>query len=374
MNAGRQNSTTAPRRDGAKEGSFNPQMLRTARGALALTQTELASRVGLRQSAISRWEDGIREPARSDVETLAEVLLRPIEFFYLPDRLYGVDSAFMYHRKRQRLPIGKLNQIHDRINIVRLGIARLVGNVDEWPVRFEHMDVEDERYTGPTQIAQFVRAMWQVPYGPIPDLIALVESAGAIVVPMDFGTDQFDAVGQWPPGLPPLFFLNLSAPADRMRFSLAHEIGHIIMHRIPTPSLESEADAFASEFLMPARHAESELSNLTLREAMRLKLRWRISAQAIIRRAKDVGMISDRRYKSLCVEVSRRGFRKREPNPIQPEKPSTLQRLANVHLDLIGYTHDELCQLTYCTDSEFREIYLDDDFGEASPTNLRVVW
>lgn len=359
MTAGRPQEAS-PRREAATDGPFNPQMLRTARGALGLTQSELAERVGVRQSAVSRWEDGIREPDEGDVRLLAEKLQRPYEFFFLADRLYGVDSAFMYHRKRQRMPLGQLNQIHDRINIVRLGVARLLRNVEAWPVRFEHMDIEDEKYSGPDQIASFVRAMWQVPYGPIPDLIGLVEAAGGIVIPMDFGTDMFDAVGQWPTGLPPLFFLNKEAPTDRMRFSLAHEVGHLIMHRIPTPFLETEADLFASELLMPTRHAEVELKGITLNDAMRLKLKWRMAAQAIVRRAHDVGAITDRKYKSLYVEISRRGYRKREPNPISPEQPTTLRRLVSVHVESFDYGVDDLRRLTFCTESEFRRVYLDE--------------
>lgn len=129
--------------------------------------------------------------------------------------------------------------IHDHINVLRIGISRLLRNVEELPVQFERMDVDE--YKSPEEIARLVRAAWQVPYGPIRNLVAVVEAAGGIVVQCSFGTRQLDAVSQWPRGMAPLFFVNTDNPVDRWRYTLAHEVGHIIMHRIPTSSAEEEA-------------------------------------------------------------------------------------------------------------------------------------
>jgi Zn-dependent peptidase ImmA (M78 family) len=218
------------------------------------------------------------------------------------------------------------------------------------------MDVDD--YESPEKIAEFVRAAWQMPRGPIGNLISLVESMGAIVIPFDFGTDDVDAVGQWTWGLPPLFFLNSAAPTDRMRFSLAHEIGHIVMHRVPTPDLEKEADRFAAELLLPAADITDELRALTLQKAMRLKLRWRVSAQALITKAKTTKAVSDRKYASLYSYLSKLGYRKKEPFTLAPEVPTTLSRLVGLHISHLGYSLDDLCQIAFVSDEEFRLTYL----------------
>src|SRR5437870_1642062 len=80
---------------------------------------------------------------------------------------------------------------------------------------------------------------------PIHNMIRTVESAGALVYRVDFATRLLDAVSHWSPGMPPLFFLNDDAPPDRLRFSLAHELGHVVMHSVPTDNMEKEADRFA---------------------------------------------------------------------------------------------------------------------------------
>ncbi len=203
-----------------------------------------------------------------------------------------------------------------------------------------------------------MRAAWQVPRGPIHDLVGLLEAAGGIVIPFDFETDLVDAVSQWPWGMPPLFFMNSLVPADRMRFSLAHELAHVIMHRIPGPNLEEEADRFASEFMMPAREARAELEGINLERALRLKLKWRMSAQFVIRKARDVGSIKDQRYQSLCAYISKLGYRKHEPNPLPPETPTTLRRLVGMHVNRLGYRADDVCGLVFSFEEEFNSQFL----------------
>ena len=104
--------------------------------------------------------------------------------------------------------------------------------------------------------------MWLLPSGPIPNMVDLLKSNGGIVIPCDFGTDLIDAMSQRIDGLPVLFFVNVHAPADRLRHTLAHELGHMLLHTIAVKSdeeMENEADAFAGAFLLPAAEIKSQL-------------------------------------------------------------------------------------------------------------------
>ena len=358
----RQGSTGPP-----VTGEFNADMLRLARGAQGETQTQLAKALSVYQGKVSKWEDGLSLPSEEEIERIARHLQYPVVFFFQQDAVYGFGTCCLYHRKRKKLAVKTLNVIHDRINVMRIGIARLLRNVDELPVQFERMDVDE--YDSPEQIAQLTRAAWQMPYGPVRSLVAVVEAAGGIVVQCPFGTSQLDAVSQWPRGMPPLFFVNTDNPVDRWRFTLAHEVGHIIMHRVPTANAEEEADRFASEFLMPKRDVALDLHSLTVQKALRLKPRWRVSMQALIRRARDVGTITDRKYTSLFTYLSKLGYRKNEPGPLAPEHPTTLQRLIDVHFEHLGYSFSELSKLVFCTEQRFRADYL----NEADGGPFRVV-
>jgi IrrE N-terminal-like domain len=82
--------------------------------------------------------------------------------------------------------------------------------------------------------------------------VKLVERAGVIIGLSQFGGASISGVTFRVPGKPPLVLLDALHPGDRQRYTLAHELGHLVMHRSPTPTMESEATEFASAFLMPA--------------------------------------------------------------------------------------------------------------------------
>jgi Zn-dependent peptidase ImmA (M78 family)/DNA-binding XRE family transcriptional regulator len=349
-----------------QRGDFNPDMLRLARGVADKNQEDLAKALGVSQGKVSKWEDSILVPSDDETQGIAAFLKCPRAFLYQQEQVYGFGSCCMYHRKRKAISLHALNSIHDRINVARIGIRRLLKNVTmEYRCQFEHLDVDE--YSSAAEIAQLVRVQWQLPRGPVRSVIAVVEDAGGIVVPMDFGTSHLDAVSQWPRGMPPIFFINTAIPADRWRWSLVHEVAHIVMHRIPTPNAEVEADQFTSEFLLPEREIRAELSGMDLAKAARLKPRWRVSMQAIIRRAHDLGELTNKRYTSLFAYMSKLGYRKNEPQPIEPEKPTTIARLIDVHLNALGYTVPQLADLMFLDEASFRASYL--DRGE----RLRVV-
>jgi Zn-dependent peptidase ImmA (M78 family)/DNA-binding transcriptional regulator YiaG len=343
--------------------SFNPEMLRLARGSRPFTQSELAEQLGISQSKIAKWEDGLLVPSSPDVTRLAAILEFPDDFFFQPDRVYGFGSCCMYHRKRKSVPLKTLNLIHDRINVIRMHVSRLIRRTQLEPsLELPRLDI-DEYGSSPERIAQVMRATWRMPSGPIKSLIYWVEAAGGIVIQMNMGTDRINAVSMWPPNLPPLFFINSKIPADRWRFTLAHEIGHLVMHQTPTPDAEREADRFASEFLMPSREIGPELSRLSLPIAARLKHRWRVSMQALIMKAKDTGQISPAKCKSLFSYMGKLGYRKVEPEMISPETPTTIRSIIKLHTETLGYSMEKVANVSLClTESQFRSRVLGDVF------------
>src|SRR5690606_22384920 len=114
-------------------------------------------------------------------------------------------------------------------------------------------------------------------------------------------------------------YINKDASADRQRYTLAHELGHLIMHcgkYIPTvEEAEVEADRFASEFLMPELEIKHQLnSRLSFSQLGDLKRYWKCSMSSIVMRAHKLGIIGKDRYTSLYVQLSRAGYKKKEPD------------------------------------------------------------
>jgi Zn-dependent peptidase ImmA (M78 family) len=191
----------------------------------------------------------------------------------------------------------------------------------------------------------------------------VVENAGGIIVECDFDTHQIDGFTKWRgPTLPPLFFMNRSLPPDRWRWTLAHELGHAVMHTMQYPSedMEHEADAFAQEFLLPRQYVRNEFVGLTFPKLAGLKTYWKVSIQALIARAHTIGAISPRQRTYMFMQWSRAGYRLREPAELDPpsEPPKTLSQLISDHLRRLGYSVQELARALNLLEAEFRAYYL----------------
>lgn len=339
-----------------QDATFNPDLLIIAREAAGFTQCELAQRTGFGQNSISRWEAGIRVPSPDEVDCLADSLQRVASFFYRSERPLSVDVALMFHRAKAKTRLGVIRTLHAKLNIVRIAIASLLRQFESWEIHINQFPIED--FANATEIAKMVRAQWQVTNGPIRNLSELLEAAGAIIVAFDFGTNDVDAVGMKSWDTVPIFFINSSAPSDRIRFSLAHELGHIVMHDLPSESMEKEANEFAAELLVPTDSARTELGGISSTTVWRLKQRWKVSAQCLIRRAKDAGLIDEGRYASLMAYFSKQRWRKCEPFPIEPEPAKTLQSLFKVCKEELGFSTSELLKLTGASKEELQTIFM----------------
>ena len=249
----------------------------------------------------SKVEHGLSEVSKEEGRKIAGLLQYPLELFYQASGPSGFGSCCLYHRKRLTTPVRTLNRLHDEINIRRIQIGRLLRGVTlPHEPNIPQMDIDE--YQSPEEVARLLRAAWQLPRGPILNLVDAIECAGGIVVICDLQTPKIDAVSQRATGLPPILFLDRDKPTDRCRFTLAHEIGHMVMHTVPTPNAEKEADRFAAEFLMPGREVAGDLKGLTIAKAANLKLKWRVCDAGSNSARK--GCWSDRRCEVQIIERS----------------------------------------------------------------------
>lgn len=340
--------------------TVHPEMLILARESRDLTQGELAEATSISQSNVSKYEAGLVKISSQHLEQIASVLGYPKSFFYQEEKRYGFGSSCTYHRKRQTLSVSYLRTLLSRINLFRIHVSQLLNSVEiETEHRFEHLDIDD--FKGNVEhIAQLVRSRWGLPLGPVTNLVEAIENAGGVVYKHSFGTNKLDAISQWLPGAPPIFMVNTDVPGDRIRFTLAHECAHIIMHRIPTENMEAEADRFAAEFLMPAREISADLTPATLVNYARLKPYWKVSIAALIRRAYDLEKITHRQYRSLFEELSKLGYRIAEPVMIPHEEPTVFKGLLRFHMKENEYSTADLSRLLHMHEEELLSEYLHD--------------
>ena len=238
------------------------ELLRRLRVQAGLTQEELASALTVGQGTLSKYETGIQDPPQGFVQSLGDTLNYPEQFFYEAGRPYGLPP--FHYRSRKKLSKKALGRIIAEMNIRRLHITKLLQSYERRTNAFIP-EIDRDEYLGKSKaplsvedVARTVREMWMLPSGPIPNMVDLIEGNGGVIVPCDFGTDLLDAMSQRIDGLPVLIFANINAPADRLRHTLAHELGHMILHTTIVKDDEAMEDEAKSDLVAPVPELEKD--------------------------------------------------------------------------------------------------------------------
>ncbi len=306
--------------------------IKQARELSGLTQKALALKIGVSQSTIARIEVEHLAPTRQLLEMIAgETNVRP-GFFERPP--FG-DFSFgsLLYRARVALTAVERDKAYQ---FARLSVEQLQRMAEqlELPKMVLPKPTEDAK-----QDARMARVTFGIPSDqPLFNLVNVLERHGIIVIALPFSLEKMDAFSTWVvlDEERPVIALSAGKPGDRLRFNVAHELGHIVRHRGlrgPSASAEHEADEFAAELLMPEAALRSVIPDqLTLTYAARLKPRWGVSLQAIVRKAYDAGIINNRRYRYLFEQIGRLGYRLREPSSldIPVEKPRAFKQMAEL--------------------------------------------
>lgn len=328
----------------------NRDMIILAREAREYTQGAVAEALGIAQGTISKIENGTLEPSPEIIAKLSAHLGFPVDFFYQEMKIKELPSS-LFRRRLTNVPQRTIKAVRARWAIVVRGLSSLLAAVEFPECRAPSFDIGTLGIS-PEEAARRVRSQWALPIGPITNVIAMLEQMGVLVVPFDFGTDRIDgmSVHDRRENLPPVIFVNHRIPGDRQRYTLLHELGHLIMHTHLASvdegmDVEHEADLFASEFLLPSEQIMGHLVSVNLATLHGLKLHWKASMASLLMKADALHLLTDRQKNILWAQFSKRGWRTVEPNPIAPEEPTLLKQLIQMHEQHLGYSEQELCKL-----------------------------
>lgn len=359
---------------------FNKDILRVARQSRGKSQAQIAQEAGISQAAVSKIEAGlISEPTEEIIAKLAHVVHFPPSIFFEPDRSFGLPISLhgnaMYRRKastRHRA----LEKLEADLNIRLMHIRRLLAAADlEAQLPLPALDV-DAYGEDVELIAEMVRRTWLIPNGPLQGLTSYIERAGILVIECDLSSIGVDGLTIRSMGVPPCIFIDEKAPGDRQRFTLAHELGHLVMHSVPSPTMEDEANLFASALLMPRRDIRPYLlDKVTLQKLAALKPIWRVSMASLLMRCQSIGVISESQAQYLWRQMSAMGYRRAEPESIAVarEPARVLLEILNLHLDDLGYSIDDLAKTLHIYSQEFCALYGIKSNDKNLDRHLRVV-
>ncbi|MGW0250121.1 helix-turn-helix domain-containing protein [Nocardia goodfellowii] len=344
----------------------------TARRAAGMTQDELADALGVKQATLSRYENNMRTPEPEVVARLAEALKVTPEFLaHSFSRLQGAIAGDAHMRRQRTAKASQWKLAEARLNMYRMRSAFLLERIGLNPQNHvPTFDPDAPAAPTPADAARLVRAQWRMPIGSVRNLTRWMESAGVLVIEEDFGTHRIDGMSQWASDHP-VVVVNVTQTPDRRRWTLAHELGHLVLHSVyavDDRDMERQADEFASEFLMPAHIIEQELVALAPARLLNLKAVWGVSMQALYERAYQLGRVTSADREKFYRSMNARGWKANEPGAdrIPPESPE-LARSTGAALLETGLDRAEVLRLTGSANSR------DTDPFAPAPHGLQLV-
>ncbi len=309
--------------------------LRQARAAAGYSLRDLADKAEISAMAISKYERGLATPSSGVLIRLGKALEVPVEYFFRPAQLELREVEYRKHRKlpkklQTKIEGDVLEQIERVFEIMDLlpsgPISRFKMPAGVKSRIESHDEIEDA--------ANAVRAAWALGFNPIPDLTDTFEERGIIVLQaVALHDNTFDGLAATVDGVP-VIVVGKGWPGDRQRFTLAHELGHLVLKGRLAAGMDEEraAHRFAGAFLAPRTEVKKELgehrTRLELGELYALKMTYGLSMGGWLHRARDLGIVNEARYKAIYQYFGVRGWTKTEPGNQHPrEEPKLFQQL-----------------------------------------------
>ena len=337
---------------------FNGERLKIARMWRNLSATQLADLIGFSRQTISMLENGkLMNPEFATVQKLSEKLEFPITFFLEETKINFNESTTYF---RSLLTTNKKYRVEQEEKIKFIAI---VYNMLSEYLEFEKVNLPQiPTNATPQEAANILREYWGLGNRPIENIVYLAENNGLIVTDFETATGDVDAFSHKITSDDMETYLigysKNKRTAARIHFDVAHEIGHILLHnwredlecidKEEFKEIELQAHAFASAFLLPEDEFRKDVSPYATNLAYytELKKTWKVSIAAMIRRAKDLDIITADDYSRLMRNMQKQGIRKTEPldDELVTAEPSLLRQAIKILFDQKVFTPNEFLE------------------------------
>lgn len=332
--------------------SFNGQRLKDALQFQGKKMADLSRETGISRQSLSLYANGENMPPFENVQKIAKCLDFPTEYFLTEDRCTTITSN-IYFRSQAAAKKRDQNAQKKRLEHIVKMYEILLNYVDFPSLRLTlpmgvFSDVDAILQEDPDDVQEQIekltlslRRAWGLGNEPIDDMQFLLESNGIVVSGLRNVDDSIDAFSQkiQAKSGDSVYIVALAIgkkPRERLRFDMAHELGHIVMHnwdesneelrRDEFNAIERQANMFASAFLLPrdsfGKMVRPYATNIEFYRT--LKKKWGVSMQAMMYRARQLDIISANQFQYMMRQVSQRGWRTHEPGDVPGKLNSTI--------------------------------------------------
>ena len=357
------------------ERGYNPRRFALARRRRGFNKTDLASQLELDRKSINNFEAGT-EPSVETLRRIAATLRFPESFFFGED-IEEIDTAAVSFRSMARMTAAHRDEAETQ--------GALCVHLNSWFAKRFGMPpaaIPNIRHSTPEAAATIVRTEWALGVRPISNMIHLLESKGVRIFSLSIRAREVDAFSTWK-GDTPFIMLNVQKSSEHSRFDAAHELAHLVMHRDGSPTgkeAESEANRFASAFLMPEVDLLAHTrANPSVAALIQWKKRWGVSLAALNYRMHRLGLSTEHHYRNLCIQISMMGGRTKEIDGIARERSLLLEKMLKM-LAVDGVNRSQIARELAISSAELDEMMFGltmtavtgNRSGEATPANPRT--
>ncbi|EPG64642.1 helix-turn-helix domain-containing protein [Leptospira wolffii] len=365
------------------KGKFLGFRLKEAREIRELTLSSLAGLIGVTKQAVSQYEAGVAQPSPEKIIRLLQILRLPSQFF-TKERSFLIDevgvpnfrkfaAASKYAREEVKTKsywlADSVRTLKNYVNFPKLNLPTF-----DLPADFRDLDDEIEEY------ALELRKFWNLGLGPISNMVRLLENNGIFVSRFAFD-DRVDAFSIRIGEDAYVILGNSGTTCVRSRLDAAHELAHLVLHRNITEDdqkdpknhkkIETQAFRFGAAFLMPMQTFSRELLSINNEFLVHLKERWKVSKQAMMMRARDLGLLSDSQLKYFYRLNSAKRTKEELDDLLPLEEPLLLKRTMELLVANAGMSKRDLLDLLAFDEGTVIELFgLNEDFFEQEEDNV----
>jgi Zn-dependent peptidase ImmA (M78 family)/transcriptional regulator with XRE-family HTH domain len=365
------------------------QRIKQGRILRGFSQEQLGKKIGITRQAISNCEKDTISLNMANLLKVSEILELPLSFFYKPPTENNSDKMIFFRSKD--IPKKTKEQLREEINVFDKEVVKYF----EQYVKLPSINLPDLSYILKNstynykketiiEICKKIREHWGLANKPIDNLSYILQANGFIISRQYIDQDKTDAFSQKLDNNY-IFISGNKECAVRSRFDLAHELGHLILHdnieidEFEDKIIEKDADLFASEFLYPSEVFLEDIQDYSLgfERFIELKEKWKVSIQLLVRKCKDLDVISEEKYIYFQKRISFNKWRKKEPldDRILLEKPRLFEDVIEllIEKDILA-KKDILMNIDLEKKDIIKYCNLEDDFFEDTFCNIVKIY
>ncbi len=310
------------------------QKIKNARALKGFSQQELADMIGVSKQMISKYEKGESIPTSSNLLKLGKSLKVKIDYFFKQNK---IELGVLNFRKKSSFSNKKQESLEQ---LIKLNLENYLEIEDLLQIDYSFKNsIQNEKINSIEDVEKIVlslRNVWEIGLDPIHNIIQLLEDNEIKVVELFDVEDNFDGLATFVNDKFPVIVVNGNFSVERKRFTLLHELGHLLLN-LPECNLKDEenyCNKFASEFLFPKKLVIKEFGVkrdlISLNELIEVQKKYGMSIQAIVYRLVDANIFTENKKTEFYKKINFNPSLKREVNLPRfqtPEKSNRFEQL-----------------------------------------------